>query len=125
MSVSADNRVALSENPGPTPSLRGAERLGRRASRLKLELSTRLSAKRAALSLVQRDVHDRPRLVSDWEDPHKPHSPTLMHLVEQVSDPVSRPYAMEAIAWVLEKAEREESRNPAQLSLLDLIANTR
>lgn len=106
--------------PASAPSTRSAEQMGKRASRLKLELSTRLSSKREALRLKQSDIHDRPRLVSDWEDPRTRHSPTAMHLAEQVSDPLSRPYALEVIAWVLEKAEREEP-NAAQLNLFDRI----
>lgn len=114
---------AASAYPASPVSSRAAERLGRRATLLKLEMSTRLKAVREASKLDRDDVHDRPQLVSDWESPHKRHAPTLLHVVEQLSDPVSRPYAMEAIAWVLEKAERAQEHNPAQLSLLDLIAN--
>lgn len=119
-------RAPASAKPAPDVAPRGAEHMGKSARRLKLELSTRLAARRAALGLVQRDVHDRPRLVSDWEDPHKPHSPTAMHMLEQVRDPLRRPYALEVIACVLEAAEREEREaDPRQLSLLDLIANQR
>jgi transcriptional regulator with XRE-family HTH domain len=82
----------------------------------------RLVALRDRHGLTQRDVHDRPQLVSDWEHPEKPHAPNALHLLEQVRDPLSRPYALEVIACVLEEAEREES-DPRQLSLLDLIAN--
>jgi hypothetical protein len=44
-----------------------------------------------------------------------------MHLLEQVRDPLSRPYALEVIACVLEEAARRDT-DPRQLSLLDLIA---
>lgn len=111
-----------SGNPASPAVPRSAERLSKRARTLKLQLSSRLRAVRAQHSIDQRDVHDRQRLVSSWESPHEAHSPTAMHLAEQVADPLSRPYALEVIAWVLEKAEREES-DPRQLSLLDLIAN--
>lgn len=109
-----------SDYPASPVAPRSAERLSKRARALKLELSTRLASVRAAHRLTQRDVHDRPRLVSSWESPHEPHSPTAMHLLEQVRDPLSRPYALEVIACVLEEAEREE-HDPRQLSLLDLI----
>jgi hypothetical protein len=105
----------------PAAPRTAAHALSKRARHLKLELSTRLVSTREVHRIKQRDVHDRQQLVSEWENPLRPHSPTLMNLAEQVSDPVSRPYALEAIAWVLEKAEREES-DPRQLSLLDLIA---
>jgi hypothetical protein len=110
-----------SEIPASPAVPRGTERLSKRARSLKLQLSTRLRAVRTMHSLDQRDVHDRPRLVSSWESPHEPHSPTAMHLLEQVRDPLSRPYALEVIACVLEEAEREDA-DPRQLSLLDLIA---
>lgn len=109
--------------PAPAPSARSAERMGKRARSLKLQLSARLSSKREALQLKQRDIHDRPRLVGDWEDPHARHSPTALHLAEQVADPLSRPYALEVIAWVLELAEREEP-NAAQLNLFDRITES-
>lgn len=118
--MSAIMRSGPSAFPASPVTPRSAERLSKRARTLKLQLSSRLRAVRAQHSIDQRDVHDRPRLVSSWESPHEAHSPTAMHLAEQVADPLSRPYAMEVIAWVLEKAEREES-DPRQLSLLDLL----
>jgi hypothetical protein len=116
--MSAIMTAKASAYPASAPPSRGAEQMGKRARSLKLALSTRLSSKREALRLKQRDIHDRPRLVGDWEDPHARHSPTALHLAEQVSDPLSRPYALEVIAWVLELAEREEP-NAAQLNLFD------
>jgi hypothetical protein len=122
--MSAIMRSGSSGFPAPVASPRAAAHsLSKRARSLKLSLSTRLEAIRAAHDLDRHDVHDRPQLVSEWENPLKPHAPNLLHVAEQLSDPLSRPYALEAIAWVLEKAEREES-DPRQLSLLDLIANS-
>lgn len=116
--MSASVAPAASAFPASPASPRGPERLSKRARSLKLQLSTRLRAVRTSLSLDQHHVHDRPRLVGKWESPHETHSPTAMHLVEQVRDPLSRPYAMEVIAFVLEQAERQES-DPRQLSLFN------
>jgi hypothetical protein len=118
--MSHSMRSLSSEIPAPDRAPRTAAQMGRRARSLKLELSNRLAGVRAARRLVARDVHDRPQLVSEWESPHKPHAPNALHLAEQVSDPLSRPYALEVIAWVLELAEREEP-SAAQLSIFDLI----
>lgn len=115
-----------SDFPAAVASPRSAVRVSsKRARTLKLELSTRYRATRVALGLVQSDVHDRPQLVREWEDPHKPHAPNLLHIVEQGSDPVSRPLALDALEWAREKIERAAESDPRQLSLLDLIANSR
>ena len=94
----------------------------KQARRLKLELSQRLVGVRAAIGLVLRDVHDRPQLVHKWEHPDEPHAPTILHIVEQGLDPVSRPYALESIEWAREKIARAAEVNPSQLSIFDLIA---
>jgi hypothetical protein len=94
----------------------------KRARTLKLELSTRYRAKREALGLVMRDVNDRPQLVRAWENPSEPHAPNLLHIVEQGSDPVSRPLALDALEWAREKIESADQPDPRQLSIFDLLA---
>jgi transcriptional regulator with XRE-family HTH domain len=127
MAGSQNLRADTTVYPAVAAAPRTAAHVGsKRARWLKLQLSTRLRAVRALHGLEQHDVHDRKQLVSDWESPHKPHAPNALHLLEQVGDPLSRPYALEVIACVLEAAEREErADDPRQLSLLDLIANQR
>lgn len=108
--------------PASAASPRDTAHLSKRARALKLQLSSRLRAVRAQHGLDRDEVYDRPSFVTQWESPHKPHAPNLLHLVAVGSDQRSRVYALEALQWATEELEREQSRNPAQLSLLDLIA---
>jgi len=123
--MSQSMRAEASAFPASPASPRSAaHRCSKRARLLKLELSQRLVRTRNAVGLVQRDVHDRPQLVREWEDPHKPHAPNVLHIIEQGLDPVSRVYALEALEFAREKIERAAQENPAQLSLLDLLASS-
>lgn len=117
-------RADPSDYPASPAYSASTAHMSKRARALKLEMSAHLRAVREEHGLDRSDVHDRPTFVKRWEDPTVPHAPNLLHIVEQGSDPVSRPVALAAIEWARKQIARAEEHDPRQLSLLDLIAAT-
>ena len=95
--LDAANAVSL-------PASTAARVSGERPKRLKLDLSERLVATRERHGISQVHVHDRQQLVSDWENPDRPHAPNAMHMRAAAEDDVSLPYAVEACRFVLAPA---------------------